>query len=171
MTHPKPTAMSESSPDRDIEATSSVAPTMQLSRRGLILCLLAMVVVGLTVYSLFPESVGGPLLPVEVQLDAQPVETTSGMGAVLTEVVVVRNLSDHEIPKLTLEINGQYLLYQDPPLAVGESLVLPQRVFTDKRSSQRFNPSKYSVEDVKVTGQLPSGARGVTKFEFNGKES
>ena len=166
MPHPKPSVMSESSSDRDMEATSNVAPTLQLSRRGLILCLLAMVVVGLTVYSLFPESVGGPPLPVDVQLDSQPVETTSGMGAVLTEVVVVRNLSDHEIPKLTLEINGQYLLYQDPPLAVGESLVLPQRVFTDKRSSQRFNPSKYPVKDVIVTGQLPSGARGMTKFEF-----
>ena len=153
-----------------MEATSNVAPTLQLSRRGLILCLLAMVVVGLTVYSLFPESVGGPPLPVDVQLDSQPVETTSGMGAVLTEVVVVRNLSDHEIPKLTLEINGQYLLYQDPPLAVGESLVLPQRVFTDKRSSQRFDPSKYAVDEVKVTGQLPSGARGVTTFEFHGNQ-
>ena len=163
--------MSESSPDRDDEATPNLAPTLQLSKHGLILCLLGMVVVGLTVYSLFPESVGGPPLPVEVQLDTQPMETTSGMGAVLAEVVVVRNLSDHEIPKLTLEINGQYLLFQDPPLAVGESLVLPQRVFTDKRSSQRFNPSKYAVQDVKVTGQLPSGARGVTKFEFHGEES
>jgi len=125
-----------------------------------------MVTVGVTVYSLFPESVGGKPLPVEVQLDRQPIETTSGMGAVLTEVLVVRNLSNHEIPKLTLEINEQYLLFQDPPLAIGESLVLPQRVFTDKRSSQRFNPSKYPVKDVIVTGQLPSGARGMTKFEF-----
>ena len=163
--------MSESSPERDNIPASKVAPTLQLSRGGLTLCLLAMVVFGLTVYSLFPESVGGPPLPVEVQLDTQPMETTHGMGAVLTEVVVIRNLSDHEIPKLTLEINGQYLLYQAPPLAVGESLVLPQRVFTDKRSSQRFNPSKYAVEDVKVTGQLPSGARGVTKFEFHSHES
>ena len=130
------------------------------------ICLLAMVTVGLTVYSLFPESVGGKPLPVEVQLDRQPVETTSGMGAVLTEVVVVRNLSNHEIPRLTLEINEQYLLFQDPPLAVGESLVLPQRVFTDKRSSQRFNPAKYNVEEIVVTGQLPSGSRGVSKFEF-----
>ncbi len=162
--------MSESSPDRDDEAKPSVSPTLQLSKAGLVICLLAMVTVGLTVYSLFPESVGGKPLPVEVQLDRQPVETTSGMGAILTEVVVVRNLSDHEIPKLTLEINEQYLLFQDPPLAVGESLVLPQRVFTDKRSSQRFNPSKYPVKDVIVTGQLPSGSRGMTKFEFKGNE-
>lgn len=163
--------MSESSADGDDEAKPSVAPTLQLSRVGLIVCLLAMVIVGLTVYSLFPESVGGKSLPVDVQLDRQPIETTSGVGAVITEVVVVRNLSDHEITKLTLEINGQYLLFQDPPLAVGESLVLPQRVFTDKRSSQRFNPSKYAVLDVVVTGQLPSGARGVTKIEFQGDDS
>ncbi len=158
--------MSEPSPERDDDPNPSVAPTLQLSRAGLMLCLLTMVTVGVTVYSLFPESVGGKPLPVDVQLDRQPIETTSGMGAVLTEVLVVRNLSNHEIPKLTLEINEQYLLFQDPPLAIGESLVLPQRVFTDKRSSQRFNPSKYPVKDVIVTGQLPSGARGMTKFEF-----
>ena len=142
---------------------------MQLSRGGLLLCLAAMVVVGLSVYAVFPESVGGPPLPVEVQLDRQPVETTSGVGAVLTEVVVVQNVSEHPIAKLTLEINGQYLLFQDPPLAKNEILVLPQRVFTDKRSSQRFNPSKYDVQEVMVTGQLPSGARGVSTFEFHGK--
>lgn len=139
---------------------------MQLSRRGLICCLLGMVGVGLGVYSLFPESVGGPPLPVEVQLDQQPVETSGQLGAILTEVVVIRNLADHPISRLSLSINGQYLLFRDPPLAIGEKLVLPQRVFTDKRSSQRFNPTKYAVEDVLVTGQLPSGARGVTKFDF-----
>lgn len=163
--------MSATATDQNDETHASVAPTLQLSRVGLMLCLLSMVTVGLTVYSLFPASVGGKPLPVDVELDRQPVETVSGLGAVLTEVVVVRNLSAHEIPKLTLEINGQYLMFQDPPLAVGETLVLPQRVFTDKRSSQRFNPSKYAVQDVKVTGQLPSGARGVTKFEFAGDGS
>ena len=133
--------MSDSASDQKDETNASVAPTLQLSRVGLILCLLSMVTVGLAVYSIFPASVGGKPLPVEVELDRQPVETVSGLGAVLTEVVVVRNLSDHEIPKLTLEINGQYLLFQNSPLPPGQQLVLPQAVFTDKRSSQRFDPA------------------------------
>lgn len=162
--------MAETNADQDDEARPSVAPTLQLSRRGLVLCLLAMVATGLSVYALFPESVGGLRLPVEVQLDRQPVDTVGGTGAVVTEVVVIKNLSDHEIGKLTLQINGQYLLIRASPLAKGETLVLAQRIFTDKRSSQRFNPTKYDVKDVTVAGQLPSGARGITKFEFEGQE-
>ena len=46
-----------------------VDPHLGLSRRGLILSLTAMVAFGLIVYSLFPASVGGPSLPVEVSLD------------------------------------------------------------------------------------------------------
>lgn len=149
----------------------SVAPTLRLSRRGLILCLIAMVGVGLGVYSLFPSSVGGPSLPVDVTLDRRMVETVGGQGAIATEVVVIRNLADHPIPRLSIDINGQYLLFRDSPLNVAEELVLPQRVFTDKRSSYRFDPSQYDVEEVVVTGQLPSGARGVTKFEFQHEDS
>ncbi|QDT06530.1 hypothetical protein K227x_49400 [Rubripirellula lacrimiformis] len=143
-----------------------IAPSLKLTRTGLVVSLSAMALVGLIVYSIFPSQVGGPPLPVEVTLDHQPVATTSGGGAMVTEVVVIRNLSDHEIPRLTIDINGQYLLLQNSPLKVGETLTLPQRVFTDKRSSQRFDPSKYDVEGVVVTGQLPSGARGVSEFLF-----
>lgn len=158
--------MNEPEPQSD-GVPASVAPSLRLSRRGLILSLCAMVGFGLAVYSLFPDSVGGPPLPVDVRLDQQLVEAVGGRGALPAKVVVIRNLADHEIPRLSLDINGQYLLFRDSPLQVDEELVLPQRVFTDKRSSQRFDPSKYDVEDVVVTGQLPSGARGVTKFEFH----
>lgn len=148
-------------------AARSVAPTLQLSRRGLILSLAAMVAAGLGVYGVFPERVGGPSLPVEVELDEKPIVTTGNQGVVLTKIVRVRNLADHEIPRLSVEINGQYLLMQNSPLAIGEALELPQEVFTDKRSSQRFNPDKYQVEEIVVTGQLPSNARGVSTFEFD----
>ncbi len=148
-----------------------VAPTLKLSRRGLVFSLLAMIVAGLCVYASFPESVGGPSLPVEVRLDRKPVPTLGGQGAVMTEVVVVKNLAGHEIPKLTLEVNGQYLLYRDPPLAKDEELVLPLRVFTDKRSSQRYNPTKYPPTEVIVTGQLPSGSRGLSQFPFDAEPS
>ena len=144
----------------------SVAPTLRLTRTGLIASLAAMVICGLSVYAIFPESVGGPPLPVLATVEMQPVETVSGVGAMITEVVVVENLTDDEIGKLTIDINGQYLYLQNAPLAPREKLVMPQRTFTDKRSSARFDPVKYPVEDIVVTGQLPSGSRGVTKFEF-----
>lgn len=143
-----------------------VAPTLQLSRTGLVASLAAMFGLGLSVYAIFPESVGGPELPVLVIVDKLPVVTTGGKGAVITDVVVIENLSDHEIPKLTLDINGQYLYLQNSPMQPRETLQFPQRMFTDKRSSARFEPSKYTVEDIVVTGQLPSGARGVSTFEF-----
>ena len=143
-----------------------VAPKVGLSRRGLTASLAGMVGVGLLVYSIFPERVGGPDLPVEVVLDYRMVESVAGQGMVATEVVVVRNLTDHVIPRLSIEINGQYLLFRDAPLIASEELVLPQQIFTDKRSSQRFDPRRYEVEDIVVTGQLPGGARGVLKVDF-----
>ena len=88
----------------------------------------------------------------------------------MTEVILFQNLTDHAIPKFSIEINGQYLLFRDAPLEAQETLVLPQRVFTDKRSSHRYNPVKYPVKTVKVTGQLPTGARGVTQFVFEDGE-
>jgi hypothetical protein len=149
---------------------SKLAPNLRLSRVGLITTLAAMVICGLSVYALFPESVGGPPLPVRASIEMLPVETTSGKGAMVTEVVVVENLTDAEIGKLTIDINGQYLYLQNSPLGPREKLVMPQRTFTDKRSSARFDPVKYPVEDITVTGQLPSGARGVSKFEFDAAE-
>ncbi|KAA1262151.1 hypothetical protein LF1_47130 [Rubripirellula obstinata] len=158
----------ESEPESEQNQSSppAVAPTMRLTRTGLIACLATMVVCGLSVYALFPDSVGGPPLPVLATIELEPVETVSGVGALMTEVVVIENLLDDEIGKLTIDINGQYLYLQNSPLAARERLVMPQRTFTDKRSSARFDPVKYPVEDIVVTGQLPNGARGVSRFEF-----
>ena len=144
----------------------SVAPTLKLSSRGLVLSLMVMAGAGLSVYTLFPSQIGGPELPVSVQIDRQPVPVMGREGAVLAEVVIVKNLTDHEIAKLSVDINHQYLYLQNSPLPANESVTVPQRMFTDKRSSQRFRPEKYSVKEITVTGQLPSGARGITKFEF-----
>lgn len=158
--------MSDLHTESDPSAPQSIAPTFRLSRRGLVFSLLAMGTAGLCVYATFPASVGGPGLPVSVALDRRPVETPSGAGAVLTEVVVITNLADHEIPKFSIEVNGQYLLFRDAPLERDEELVLPLRVFTDKRSSQRYDPTKYPPTEIVVTGQLPSGARGLSQFHF-----
>ncbi|KAA5547136.1 hypothetical protein FYK55_01595 [Roseiconus nitratireducens] len=143
-----------------------VAPSMRLSRLGLIVAFAVMIAAGLAVYALFPASVGGPSLPVAVSIDRDAVTMPGGQGAVLTPVVRVTNQADFPLGRLTIELNGQYLLMQASPLPAGESIVLPQEIFTDKRSSQRFNPGRYRVEEVVVTGQLPSNARGVSKFEF-----
>ena len=145
---------------------SAVAPRLHLSRRGLCTCLLLMVAAGLSVYAMFPERVGGPPLPVGVEIGKGVMPTADGAGKLLTEVIVLTNLTDHPIPRFSIEINDQYLLIRDAPLAAKERLELPQRVFTDKRSNHRFNPIKYPVEAVTLTGQLPTGARGVTRFLF-----
>jgi len=150
------------SPEND----SAGDPRLHLSRRGLCICLVSMVAAGLSVYAMFPERVGGPPLPVAVELGKGAMPTADGAGKLLTEVIVLTNLTDHPIPRFSIEINDQYLLIRDAPLAANERLELPQRVFTDKRSNHRFNPIKYPVEAVTLTGQLPTGARGVTRFLF-----
>ena len=152
-------------------APPKTAPTLKLSRLGLIVSLLAMVAFGLGVYAIFPDSVGGPPLPVKVTLDRQAVSAPGNTGAILTDVVLLENLIDAPIAKLTVDINGQYLYLQNAPLEPRQILSLPQRMFTDKRSSTRFEPVKYPIEDIVVTGQIPSGARGVSKFEFSESSS
>ncbi|MEO1528228.1 MAG: hypothetical protein AAFX06_22630 [Planctomycetota bacterium] len=144
-----------------------VAPNRRLSRSALIGLFVIAISAGLGVYAMFPSSVGGPPLPVEVSLEKAVIDTTGGGVAVLTDVVTVHNPTEDPIGNLSIELNGQYLLIQASPLTPGESLQLPLEVFTDKRSSQRFNPRRHAVTEVVVTGQLVSRARGVSKFEFD----
>ena len=144
-----------------------VNPNLKLSRRGLTICLATMVGSGLLVYSIFPESVGGPDLPISVDLQWRPVETLAGDGKLVTEVVVITNRSEKDIARVDIEVNGQYLLFREPPLRKNEELTLPLRVLTDKRSSQRYDPARYPPTEVIVKGQLPSGTRGVSQFEFS----
>lgn len=149
-----------------------VAPTFQLSRRTLFAAFCVMVTVGLGVYALFPDSVGGPPLPVTVTLDEAPIPTKGGENvAVLTKVVTVTSQLDQPIGHLAIILNGHYSITQASPLQPGESLTLPQAVFTDKRSSRRFDPDNQVVTEVLVRGQLPSRSRGVSKFEFPESES
>jgi hypothetical protein len=147
-----------------------LAPSSRLSRSGLIASFAVMIGIGLGVYALFPESIDGPPLPVTVTLGDAPVETVGGNHvAVVAKVVTITSQLDRPIKNLAIELNEQYLLMQSSPLQPGESLVLPQAVFTDKRSSQRFDPTNQRVREVLVRGQLPSNARGVSKFTFDGE--
>ncbi|MEM6468998.1 MAG: hypothetical protein AAF802_05465 [Planctomycetota bacterium] len=144
----------------------SVAPRGQLSRSTLIAAFVVMIGVGLGVYSVFPESIGGPDLPVHVTLGKSAVPSAVGKISVLTDVVEVTNTSEGQIGNLMIKLNGHYIMTQARPLASGETLTLPQEVFTDKRSSRRFDPKLQSVTEVTVSGQLPSKSRGISQFEF-----
>lgn len=143
-------------------------PGPQVSSRALTLSLMGASLLTLTLlvlYSLFYGSGHDNPLPVQVTLDQRPVEALGGRGAVLTEVVVVENTADFDLPLLTLDLNGQYFLYQASPLKSGETLVLPQGIFKTK-SNQTFVPGRYPITRVNVTAQLPSGARGVAEVDF-----
>lgn len=142
----------------------SIAPAPRLSGWALTLALLAACLVPLTALSLYAIFFGRAAdkpLPVRVTLDHRPLETADGRGALLTAVVVIENLADHPIPNMTADLNGQYFLYRDSPLDVGQTIVVPQNVFATK-SNQRFVPGRYPITEVNVTGRLPSGARGIS---------
>ncbi len=145
-----------------------LAPTPRLSARGLLLLLLGVCLVPLASLSLYAIWFGRAAehsLPVAVQLERRLVTTRDGGGAVLADVVVIENLVDIQIPNITVDLNGQYFLYQDAPLEPHGVLVVPQQIFATK-ANQRFVPGRYPIENVTVTGRLPSGARGVTEIEF-----
>lgn len=148
-------------------ATRRLRSEPRLGARGLTFALLAACLIplcGLSIYAIIAGGAYDKPLPVEVAIDVRPVELASGGGAVLAPVVVIRNLADFEIPRLTIDINGQYFLHQDAPLQVGEELVLPQEIFSTK-SNQRWKPGAYPITEINVTGQLPSRARGVLEWE------
>lgn len=147
----------------------SISPAPRLSGKALTAALLAACLLPLLAISIYAALFGRAAdhdLPVRVKLDRRPVDAMGSQGAVLADVVVIENLARHEIPNVTIDLNGQYFLYQNSPLAVGETLVLPQTVFSTK-SNQRFEPGLYPITEVTVTGRLPSGARGVAEVPFD----
>ncbi|MEZ6086529.1 MAG: hypothetical protein R3C05_00530 [Pirellulaceae bacterium] len=131
-------------------------PKTTLMLYGLIVVTIS-IVVGATIWM---GRASDKALPVSAKLDRRMVPVADGSGAIPAEVIVLKNLSDHEIAKVDISINGQYFLYRNSPLAANEELVLPQNIFSTK-SNMRYNPEKYPVESITVTGRLPSGSRGV----------
>lgn len=150
------------------DSPRSIAPVPQLSSRGLFLSLAAVCLlplIALTAYAIIFGKASEHKLPVTVSIDRRPLPTVDGSRRILEDVIVIENEADFEIPNLTLNLNGQYFLYQDQPLAIGESLVVRQAAFATK-SSQRWVPGLYRIDEVTVTGKLPSGARGVTEVQY-----
>lgn len=154
--------------DRSDGSALSVAPTLTLPRWALPVGVISVIGFGLAVYSLFPDAVGGPPLPVRVEIEQALIETVGGAGRVPAEVVSVTNQAAFPIPHLVVVLNGHYRLDRQSPIGPGETLQLPQTIFTDKRSSRRFDPILQRVTKVVVNGQLPEGTRGVSVFRFDG---
>ncbi|MEO9592283.1 hypothetical protein [Rhodopirellula bahusiensis] len=166
---PTPPSASVSESDPEVhEPPRSIAPTPQLSTRGLFLALATVCFVplfGLSLYAVIFGKASEHELPVEILIDRRPLLTIEGNSKLLDDVVVVTNEADFEIPNITMNLNGQYFLYQDKPLAVGETLVLRQAAFATK-SSQFWVPGRYPITEITVTGKLPTGARGVKEVQF-----
>jgi len=145
-----------------------VAPVTRLSSRMLTILLVSSCLVpliGLSVYAAFFGRASDAPLEVNVMVGSEPVEMFGSQGAILAEVVVVENLTGHALPNLTVDLNGQYFLHRQSPVAVGERLVLPQQIFATK-SNQRWVPGAYPLKEITVTAKLPSGRRGVKIITF-----
>lgn len=143
-------------------------PAYQLSGRGLSALLFTVIATTMTILVVSTLSMGRAVdkpLPVDVAVGKRPVPVPGGGGAMMTDVVILSNQSGDSIPNLDISINSQYFLYRDAPLAQGEELVLPQSIFSTK-SSQRYDPERYPLTSITVTGRLPSGSRGVIEKAF-----
>lgn len=152
------------------EATApTIAPSPKLSSKTLTILLIATCIlplVTLSVYAALFGKASDTVLPVDVIVTKEPVEAYGGQGAILTDVIVIQNLTDHELPNLTVDLNGQYFLHRQSPVAPSERLVFPQQIFSTK-SNQRWVPGRYPLTKVSVTAKLPSGRRGVKIVRFD----
>lgn len=143
-------------------------PEPKLSGQGLTLALLLACILPLSGLSIYAVIAGGAFdkpLPVEVEVGRRALPVANGEAAVMDDVLIIRNLSDDAIPRLTIDINGQYFLHQEKPLGAGEELVLRQAAFATK-ANQFWVPGKYPITEINVTGQLPSKSRGVLEVAF-----
>ncbi len=147
---------------------TSLRPTPVLSGKGLTAALLLACILpllGLTLYAIVVDLPYDRQLPVIVEIGKRPVPVPGGGAAIVADVVILKNQADYEIPRLTIDLNGQYFLHRDKPLGAGEELVLPQQIFSTK-SNQRWVPGAYPLTSINVTGQLPSKARGVLEIKY-----
>ncbi|MEM1227358.1 MAG: hypothetical protein AAGJ40_16785 [Planctomycetota bacterium] len=163
-------ATSSTPPDPSLvhQSPRSIAPAPRLSTRGLVIALATVCLIPLASLSLYAVLYGKAseqTLPVSVLIDRRPLPTIDGRSQMLEDVLVVENLESYDIPNVTLNLNGQYFLYQDRPLPAGETLVVRQAAFATK-SNQFWKPGRYPITKILVTGRLPSGARGVTEVLY-----
>jgi hypothetical protein len=145
------------------EMPHSIAPAPRLSGWAfttLLVLTCFIPLAGLSTYAAFFGRASDADLPVAIGIGKEPVEALGNQGAILTDVVWLESQFDVELPNVTIDLNGQYFLYRQSPLAPGERLVLPQQIFSTK-SNQRWVPGRYPITEVNVTAKLPSGRRAV----------
>ena len=153
----------------DAASLPRVAPTAKLAPKTLTMLLIATCLaplITLSGYAMFFGKASDAPLDVNVVVAKEPVEALGGQGAILTDVIVIENMTDDELPNLTMNLNGQYFLYRDSPVLPGERLVFPQSIFATK-SNQRWVPGRYALTKISVTAKLPSGKRGVKIVKFD----
>jgi len=146
----------------------SIAPAPRLTGRvfTLLLVLTCFVpLIGLSAYAAFFGRASDAVLPVEIGIGKEPIQAMGGQGAILTDVVWLVSEFGADLPNVTIDINGQYFLYRQAPLAAAERLVLPQQIFSTK-SNQRWVPGRYPITEINVTAKLPSGRRAVKTLKF-----
>lgn len=156
-------------PASDTASPPRLAPTAKLAPKTLTMLLIATCLaplITLSGYAMFFGKARDAPLDVDVVVAKEPVEALGGQGAILTDVIVIENLTDHELPNLTMNLNGQYFLYRDSPVLPGERLVFPQSIFATK-SNQRWVPGRYELTKISVTAKLPSGKRGVKIVRYD----
>ncbi len=146
----------------------STAPKARLSGTAFTLLLMTACFVPLaflTGYAVLYGKASDKVLPVEIGVTREPVDAAGGQGAILTDVLWVKNSGPDTLANVTIDINGQYFLYRQAPLLANERLVLPQMVFSTK-SSQRWEPGRYPIKEITVTAKIPGGSRAIKSVSF-----
>ncbi len=165
---PASTPISPATDDAAFDPPESIAPGPKLSATGFFVALAFVCLVPLsilTVYAVVNGKATEKTLPVIVNIDHRPMQVPDGQAPKLEEVISIENEADFAISSLYVDLNGQFFMYVDQPLAVGETLVLPQAWFVN-RSGQRWVPGNFRINTITVMGKLPSGARGVSEFDY-----
>lgn len=161
--------------DTAFDPPASIAPVPQLSARGFFIALAVVCLVPLTILSGYAVLFGKATekkLPVSVTIDRRPsrgqdvAPRAPGVDRPeLEDVIVIENDADFAISKIYVDLNGQFFMYVDQPLAAGDQVVLPQAGFVN-RTGQRWVPGNFRITGITAMGKLPSGARGVTEFQY-----
>lgn len=170
-----PTSPDSVTDDTAFDPPTSIAPVPQLSSRGFFIALAVVCLVPLTILSGYAVLYGRATekkLPVSVTIDRQPTRVhddatrTQGIDPPeLEDVIVIENDADFTISNLYVDLNGQFFMYVDQPLEAGDHVVLPQAGFVN-RTGQRWVPGNFRISEITAMGKLPSGARGVTEFQY-----
>lgn len=124
---------------------------------------------GLVLYSMSPK-LGEPSLPALIKFQSEWIGT-EGTNRRLVPCIVIKNDSQGELGKLSVGLNEQFYSTGNRILQPGEQTSIPLESFIARNGSVRFPVGLRVIEQVTVFGQLPSGARGVSEYSLEEKDS